>query len=896
MTLVSDKNLMTQPHKNRNSKNPDSSSLATSKLGGHEVASSVFPQLDATFKQFHSAEFGALDSRKRFRKVNQILVKLVLEAPEPAFLLAAVMQYIDRVNSEGLLRESYRFAEFEFWLNNFSELSEADNYRIRAKISGKYIPRDEYQCFFPIGMGKRYVGTHFVSAHISPDVDTTVASFMGWLDAFSARVGDALHIWSLPGGAPESHITRIMQDFFGKGLFNNVVRASGNLTLTAMDLLTQSEMEKTNPEALTTVLDHGPDTKAIVAIDDAGHYVGDWRSSDVEPARLVSIHFSSCLRWFEKNLHSTLIALFSQPKPTLKDVPPFLTALFDARIYDCEPVLDLSEVHRRHLNDYLLYILGVKQGLNGTFSQLSEALYELGIDQFADFKQKLEGLTSSGLFDQQGNLKEERPKIFHYLHQILQGLAEAIQVVRTYIDRLDVMMAVKFKVLGIHPQYVTLRSDVEEVRVKMKNNTYLTVAVPASTGKWFPVGTVRASDLRMPLLGTVTLRDFCNLEEIKMASYLEVISVIDHHKTSLKTSSPPLAIIGDAQSCNVLIAELAFRLNDRFSLGGMDATTIRSEGQKLAAEPLTLPNTRLHQRNLLKQIAVQDKGEYWIHPLREYTEYLCFLYAILDDTDLLSKVSSRDVECVAQLLNRIKSLSVGQTVEIISLDDIPRDRHFAKKAAERILQNEDMYSLYKKIYDIKELEVEGNLNLCAEGQPSNIFSDTKVQNRCCRVGQVKLFSSNWPLFNERIDAFRKMWLEEARAIYAENPEVDLHILLVSTITGAEEVYSGTAGKYNHKDQMWIWIPTTQLATEHLSSFLNAFGNAPEVASIGIEVESIGSNADEFDEIFSRNFGVFPRKIADKRSKEFPIAVLRYNAGMLNSRKSMITPYIPRLIS
>jgi inorganic pyrophosphatase/exopolyphosphatase len=31
-------------------------------------------------------------------------------------------------------------------------------------------------------------------------------------------------------------------------------------------------------------------------------------------------------------------------------------------------------------------------------------------------------------------------------------------------------------------------------------------------------------------------------------SYLEVISVIDHHKSSLATSSAPMAIIADAQS------------------------------------------------------------------------------------------------------------------------------------------------------------------------------------------------------------------------------------------------------------------------------------------------------------------------------------------------------------
>ena len=45
-------------------------------------------------------------------------------------------------------------------------------------------------------------------------------------------------------------------------------------------------------------------------------------------------------------------------------------------------------------------------------------------------------------------------------------------------------------------------------------------------------------------------------------SYLEVISVIDHHKSALNTFAPPVAIIADAQSCNTLVAQKAFEIND----------------------------------------------------------------------------------------------------------------------------------------------------------------------------------------------------------------------------------------------------------------------------------------------------------------------------------------------
>ena len=37
----------------------------------------------------------------------------------------------------------------------------------------------------------------------------------------------------------------------------------------------------------------------------------------------------------------------------------------------------------------------------------------------------------------------------------------------------------------------------------------------------------------------------------------------------------------------------------------------------------------------------------------------------LDDTDLLTKISRVDVECMASLLNRLKSLTMKKEVEIV---------------------------------------------------------------------------------------------------------------------------------------------------------------------------------------------------------------------------------------
>src|SRR5436190_22316030 len=108
-------------------------------------------------------------------------------------------------------------------------------------------------------------------------------------------------------------------------------------------------------------------------------------------------------------------------------------------------------------------------------------------------------------------------------------------------------MKAKQEVFGHHPTYVTMDSDVEEIRQKMGSHIHLTVANP-NDSKLFPVGIVPASVLRKNILGTVSLRDFCNREEMGIPAYLDVISVIDHHKSQLHTFAPPFAVISDAQS------------------------------------------------------------------------------------------------------------------------------------------------------------------------------------------------------------------------------------------------------------------------------------------------------------------------------------------------------------
>ena len=162
----------------------------------------TFPNIESVMSTFRDNAFLSLTWRKRFKKINQVLCELIQKAPSNSFLLGPVLDFIERINREKAVKEPYKLASFEFWLNNFSDLSEKENNEIRTKIAGKSIPRSEYQSLFPIGMDKVYNGSHFVVAHLSPDVDAMVASFFGWLDAFAARVGTGIINGASPTDRP----------------------------------------------------------------------------------------------------------------------------------------------------------------------------------------------------------------------------------------------------------------------------------------------------------------------------------------------------------------------------------------------------------------------------------------------------------------------------------------------------------------------------------------------------------------------------------------------------------------------------------------------------------------------------------------------------------------------
>ncbi|MCB1084186.1 MAG: hypothetical protein KDK61_07730, partial [Simkania sp.] len=311
----------------------------------------------------------------------------------------------------------------------------------------------------------------------------------------------------------------------------------------------------------------------------------------------------------------------------------------------------------------------------------------------------------------------------------------------------------------------------------------------------------------------------------------------------------------------------------------------------------TSVSIRKMQRLLQRKKVIQSDCYHYIDSKREFAEYLHFVYAILDDTDLLTKVTRIDVEIMASLLNRLKSLIERKEMEIVDFDDITEDHDFTKKAASRLLQNKDFYSLYSKVYLHKEQSVGENLEDCAKGLKSNIFSDTKILNMGDRVSQTKIFARNYTTFETYANELRRIWYQNAQNAFESNHEQLLHLHMISTVTSADDLFKGKEISYWHQDELWIWIPPVDGAAEKLKLFLSSFKSSPKIQAIGNwNIEFLGENAKELSQIFKESFLKTPQKMPDSKTAkgELPIAVLRYDAGRLNSRKGMIAPFLPKL--
>ena len=872
-----------------------------SSIGQIQFPHRSFVGVKEVLENFKQPAFLKRSSIDRNEFVNRQLLKFIESSPQNSFLLIEVINYLEAITQFEILDGAYNLTAFERWLNQFSGLSYEDNRKIRGKIVGRYVPRDEYCGIFPVSQNKVHPGTHTVTAHTPPDLDSLTGSFIGWLDAFACRVGNNLTVWNVPLGMPGPVASRLFIELYGEPLFERIAKNKALISHVAMDIVTQDRLITARGEANIRELNHDRHHNHIIYVDKDGFFLGDWRVSDVDAVAQVQRLLNMCMHAYEKEVVHSITRLFADSRFHRETCNELLRNLLNKTVPEFSmQAYRLGENQVHQLDTYLREVLGVANGYRSSIDQFFRRVDELTNSTFYLYAQELRKLSDLDFYDNDQRADFSTEEIFTIFHKAYDLLMDNTKILRDYLDRLDVAMAIKNEVLGYKPTMVSTKAEINEIRSKIKDYRHITVVFTDKSGRRVPVGVIHLDELEKPVQGTVSFRDFCNYDEIKLHDYLEVVSAIDHHRTTLNTQKAMVLTVADVQSSNVITAEKSFEINDRFSTRGQSVASIHTQIDKLQSKKeLIGKDLRLIEKLLRKKRALlnSNKSEFFVNPERELQEYLLCINAIIDDTDLLNKCGWRDLITLAELLNRIKSLQLGEEVELLDFSEVPKDRRELKRCIREILENEELYSFYKVVYDHRE-RVVNDLILAVEAQSdSRFFEDRKIQNQACSISQFKLFPRNWETFRQHRSTVLLNWMNLNKQTRRKDSGVDFFLHMMSTIPGANEAYHNISVNVDQDDEFWLsGMPDADESVSRMRQFFISMRKSPNHQNINLRCQIEGQSGHHkqvFEGILKDTLGQAEFPFIENNELPYPVIVFRFNQGTLNSRKAHITPILPK---
>lgn len=748
------------------------------------------------------------------------LTKFILEHPTPCFLLHEVVKRLEGKYAEGV---QLSIADYEFYLKHHSNLPKEKQKVVREKIMGRKATSEAAQMLFPIAANGQLPGSIIVTAHMSPDIDTVVTSFNGWMDAFEMDVSENLHRWNVPNDPKEIlEVKLLFLQHYGPHFFSILSDNRTALTLTALDLATTQGLKTYRLDDKTLDVSLEGSKHACCVLDEEGNFIGGWLAEDVEKVRLVIDGLNHCIRWLQNAFFQCLVSKGGNTQ-----------SLLEKRLDELEPVGEFSATRRKFLDVFLSAVLDVSKGIFSTVEDL------LGI---------LENNYSFGFAPFLSAIKKHKKGEIDDLEKLFNLLSGAFRNLRAHLDTFRIALLVKEKVYHESKMSVHPHAAIEEINLRIQDRSAIFVTRDKKVE-----GVIYASRLRNPTQGFAVLRDFSNPNEIGIPRYMEIASVLDHHKAEIKTYRVATIHTMDVQSSNVIGAKIAFDINKKLITNGFGEKELDNMLVSLAKNLSEKRNLRILERVLEEKISrVNDWG--WCDSKRELSDYQMFLYAILDDTDLLSKKTPLDHQIVIELVNRLVSLEQNQITEVID-----------PTSSKPLIQNPELYRFYKTVYSLKEGDVENRLGSL------KIFNDTKKQGEAL-VSQLKVYPNN-------IASLKKNYAAVARAWHEHKTEQSLKIMMLTTVEGAEDLFKGVKPKQNHKDEIWISAVDTDEGRTQISYFLMMFFQLH--AKKQIEVFMPNHLISLFVEVVGNQIGV--------KESSHPWIILKFEAGAITSRKKDIAP-------
>lgn len=399
------------------------------------------------------------------------------------------------------------------------------------------------------------------------------------------------------------------------------------------------------------------------------------------------------------------------------------------------------------------------------------------------------------------------------------------------------------------------------------------------------IGAIPISSTEDHVTASVSLRDFSNREETFVPSSMNVVSVIDHHKMSVSSSNVCVITIADTQSANTLVAEMSLKINGKYKVDYETKSAIDEQIQYWINK-----NDNPLQLSYLTELFCRKKAvtssDCYISKRRLIIEYTHYVHAIFDDTDLLSKVSVRDITVMVCLINKLYSLKEEKEVVVLSLSSLdPNSESFARTAAAYILSSHYVYPLYSSMHALKEHIIVAGIKRCCEGNKQPLFEDTKIQAGYARVGQQKLFTSLASNVSDVSTLLMTKWVEEADSIFRKSSDITLHLLLISTINGAEEAFHNKRASFDHSDMMWLYNPDGM--NQKSLDFIKKFISNPNMQNKIKQIRWFGTKNKDI-EMLCENLDISIDTVNDGNINVLSIEVL---PGSINSRKAMVSPFL-----
>uniref|UniRef100_UPI001300B384 hypothetical protein n=1 Tax=Candidatus Similichlamydia epinepheli TaxID=1903953 RepID=UPI001300B384 len=410
--------------------------------------------------------------------------------------------------------------------------------------------------------------------------------------------------------------------------------------------------------------------------------------------------------------------------------------------------------------------------ISSTMEDLALSLEQNGISELKQFFMHLHQLRSM--------MGSDRASLLQEIKKILEPLDSLTEQVFHFLRKGQNALLLKISLWGHSSRWVTRETTLTRLQDLFSSSTTpLPVVLLTDEGNLFPIGCVE-KDRAMIACGTVSLRDFSNRLEANISHELEIISVIDHHKTSIQTTTPSLLYIADVQACSVLLSELE--------------------------------NQSLQQYGKME--------EYTVAPERKLLFAFSILAAIFDDTDLLAKAKIRDFTAVCALLSELSHEHLSWSAGA-SLDEI----------RQMLLGSSHAFEIYSKFFALREENMKKSIEKAAQKESFELFSDSKGTR--VLIGQTKLFLNNWPQLRSLRSQLLQQWLRFGQS---KGDHLLFFSHVMSTICSAEQVIKGTPHPKDHKDQLWLAGKSEKMIDQFVKKILEH-----ELASNEVEIELISGD-------------------------------------------------------